>query len=127
MKTCITFFEGLLKSIDLTITTDENYENKIRILEENNEYIPDKLFKKYLIYHNPYPFKSNVQNSVFHNYNGHVFVSHKNRDLNDDDLIFFKEYTKDVFKKGKGIYIESLPIKIVKQVKYKKPGALKIN
>ena len=87
------------------------------------------MFDEYLIYHNPYPFKSIIQNSVFHKYNGHVFVSHRSRDLNEDDLNFFKEYSEKVFKKGKRIYKEQ-PIqnsKNIKIINLKKPGALKIN
>ena len=127
MKTCISFFEGYTKKNNLEITLDENFEYKIKTLKEHNEFVCDELFNDYLIYHNPYPFKSNIQNSVFHKYNGHVFVSHKFRDLNQDDLIFFKEYSEKVFKKGKRIYTE--PKHKLKNLKiiYKKPGALKIN
>ena len=119
MKTCITFLEGYTKSNNLEITIDEKIEY--------NEYISDELFDDYLIYHNPFPFKSNIQNSVFHKYNGHVFVTHKSRELNEDDLHFFKEYSEKVFKKGKRIYTE--PKKKLRNlnISYKKPGSLKIN
>ena len=89
MKTCITFFEGYTKKNVLEITVDEQFEYKIEKLKEHNEYVPDELFDDYVIYHNPYPFKSTIQNSVFHNYNGHVFVSHRTRDLNENDLKIF--------------------------------------
>ena len=128
MKSCITFLEGYLKNNNLEITIDENFKYKIETLKEHNEFIPDKLFDNYIIYHSPYPFKSTVQNSVFHKYNGHVFVSHKSRDLTQDDLIFFKEYSEKVFKKEKRMYTESKnKSKKMKIINYKKPGALKIN
>jgi len=128
MKTCLTFFEGYVKKIDLEITIDEYFEYKLTILKANQEYIPDKLFEDYIIYHNPYPFKSKIQNSVFHKYNGHVFVTHNSRELNEDDLLLFKEYTEEVLKKCKRTYIETKSqTKNVKQIYYKKPGALKIN
>lgn len=128
MKTCITFFEGYVKKNELEITVDENFEYKIKTLKEHNEFIADKLFDDYLIYHNPYPFKSNIQNSVFHKYNGHVFVSHRYRDLNENDIVFFKEYSEKVFQKGKRIYKEpEHKPKNIKIINYKKPGALKIN
>ena len=125
MKTCITFLEGRIKTNDLEITFDENYEYKIKTLQAHNEYIPDDLLNNYLIYHNPRPFKSNVQNSVFHNYSGHVFVSHKSRDLNENDLNYFKEYSDEVFRKGKRLYTESM--KKPKKVQIKTMSALKIH
>jgi len=127
MKTCITFFEGYTKRNELEITNDEKIEYKIEKLQEYNEFISDKLFDDYLIYHNPFPFKSNIQNSVFHKYNGNVFVTHKSRDLNEDDLHFFKEYSQKVYKKGKRIYTE--PKQKLKNIKitHRKPGVLKIN
>lgn len=103
MKTCLTFFEGNFKDIILKITVDEHFEEKVRLLKNKNEYVCDKLFDNYCIYHNPFPYKSKIQNSVFHNYNGHVFVSHKTRDLNVHDLAIFKEYTYNVLRKGKRI------------------------
>ena len=127
MKTCITFFEGHFKKINLEITTDEKFEHKIVMLKEHNEYISDILFKNYIIYHNPYPFKSEIQNSVFHNYNGHVFVSHRSRDLNEKDIIFFTEYTNNVLRKGKRIFTEPIKKTKIKEIVYKKAGALKIN
>lgn len=128
MKTCITFFEGYIKKDELEITVDENFEYKVKKLKENNEFISDKLLDDYLIYHNPYPFKSNIQNSVFHKYNGHVFVSHISRDLNDDDLKFFKKYSESVFKKGKRKYKETKQKpKNRNIINYKKPCSLKIN
>ena len=108
MKTCITFFEGIRRN-ELEITFDEKFEYKIKTLQEHNEFIPDKLLDNYLIYHNPYPFKSNIQNSVFHKYNGHVFVTHKSRDINENDLKFFNEYSENIFKKEKR-YIQNLNI-----------------
>ena len=128
MKTCITFFEGYIKNNNLEITIDENFQYKIDTLQEHNEFIPDKLFDNYIIYHNPYPFKSNIQNSVFHKYNGHVFVTHESRDLTQDDLNFFKEYSRKIFQKGKRIYTESKnKSKNIKIMNLKKPCALKIN
>ena len=126
MKTCITFFEGYFKKINLEITTDENFEYKILLLKEHNEYISDNLFKNYIIYHNPYPFKSKIQNSVFHNYNGHVFVSHRSRDLNEKDIIFFTEYTNNVLRKGKRIFTEPIIKTKIHKTLYTKAGALKI-
>ena len=124
MKTCITFFEGYIKKPKLKITFDEYFEYKIKTLKKYNEYVPDKLFGDYLIYHNPYPYKSNIQNSVFHTYNGHVFVSHKFRELDEDDLIFFIQYSEKVFKKGKRIYTEPKKKLNISRIN---PGALKIN
>ena len=128
MKTCITFFEGYIKKNELEITVDENFEYKVKTLEQHNEFISDKLLDCYLIYHNPYPFKSSIQNSVFHNYNGHVFVSHKFRELNEDDLNFFIQYSENVFKKGKRIFTETKQkSKNIKHIELKKSSALKIN
>ena len=124
MKTCITFFEGIRRN-ELEITFDEKFEYKIKTLQEHNEFIPDKLLDNYLIYHNPYPFKSNIQNSVFHKYNGHVFVTHKSRDINENDLKFFNEYSENIFKKEKRLYTE--PKHKSKIIKLKKNSSLKIN
>ena len=54
-------------------------------------------------------------------------MSHKSRELNEEDLHFFKEYSEKVSKKGKRIYTEPKKKPRNLNVIYKKPGSLKIN
>jgi hypothetical protein len=54
-------------------------------------------------------------------------VSHRSRDLNEKDIIFFTEYTNNVLRKGKRIFTEPIKKTKIKEIVYKKAGALKIN
>ena len=127
MKTCMIFCEGYNPKHEIEITVDKKLEYKIKMLKQHNEYIADEIFTNYLIYHNAHQFKSNIQNSIFNNYNGRVFVTHKDRDLNEDDLSFFKQHSETVLRKGKRIYTAPRKKKTVKEKIYRKPGVLKIN
>ena len=107
MKTCIQFLQGKINK-NLSITVDDSLTNKINILVENKKIESYTVFDRYMIFYDPEE-KSKIQNSIFHNHNGNIFITAKDRDLVDQDIKFWNKIVKTTVQKGKGIFIEDDP------------------
>lgn len=108
MKTCIQFLQGKINP-NILITVDENLTDKINVLTENKKVSWYTVYNRYIIFYDPNE-KSKIQNSIFHNHNGNIFItSTEDRDLEEQDIQFWKSIIKTTTLKGKGIFIEEPP------------------
>ena len=99
------FFEGYINKITVKIHYNNKLEDMFFKLKEENNCMCEELLNNYYIYFSPsLQNKIHKQNSIFHMYNGHIFITHKDRELNDIDLQIFQKYANDVIRKGKRIF-----------------------